>query len=128
VTKQNVNPFTPDTTVDDIMENPHKFGAPTFEEYKKNRNKWFPMIHANEESGMIALTDGPVRFRKDLKNIKLQVNGFDMKPEQVEKALGDYGYTLADIDLENRSSRLKKDIQMMPLGGGKYDVVVNFLP
>jgi hypothetical protein len=51
-----------------------------------------------------------------------------MKEEQVEKALGDHGYTLADIDLENRDSKLKKEIDMIPLGGGKYDLVVNFKP
>lgn len=109
---------------DDIQSDPHKFGAPTFMEYCLMREKYV----GREDDGMIAITDGPKKFRKDLNKIKLQVNGFDMVEEQVERALGDHGYTLADIDLQNRNSRLKKQIQMIPLGGGKFDLVVNFLP
>lgn len=108
------------------MANPHDYGCPTFEEYCKNRTKWNPQDR--EDEGMIVLTDGPKKFRKDLLKIKMQWNGHEMSPEHIERALLDNGYTLADIDLENRNSRLKKDIQMHPQGGGKYDVVVNFLP
>lgn len=110
--------------LDDLIANPHKFGCPTFEEFVLMRDQLVP----RDDEAMISLTDGPKMYRRDLNTIKFQVNGFDMKPEQVEKALGDHGYTLADIDLENRDSKLKKEIQMEPLGGGKYDVVVNFLP
>lgn len=110
--------------IEDLIADPHKFGCPTFEEFSKARDKWLP----REDEAMVMLTDGPQRFRNDLRKITFQVHGKEMKPEQVERALGDYGYTLADIDLENRNSRLKKQVEMTPLGGGKYDVVVNFLP
>lgn len=118
------SPFTKDTDVSDIMEDPHKFGCPTFEEYCKARDKFLP----RDDDSMIMLTDGPKRFRNDLKKIKFQINGKDVLEDHVERALSDFGYTLADIDLENRNSRLKKKVEMTPLGGGKYDVVVNFLP
>jgi len=110
--------------LDDIIADPHKFGAPTFEEFAAMREKYL----GRDDDAMIAITDGPKKFRKDLKKIKFQVHGLDMKEEQVEKALGDHGYSLSDIDLENRNSKLKKEIQMVPLGGGKFDLVVNFLP
>lgn len=113
-----------DVQLDDIIANPHKYGAPTLEEFAALREKYL----GREDDAMIALTDGPRTFRKDLERIKFQVNGFDMKEEQVEVALGDYGYTLSDIDLENRNSLLKKQIEMVPLGGGKFELVVNFLP
>jgi len=113
-------------TIEDLQRNPNKYGLPTFEQYTKQRAKWNP--GTNAEDSMIVLTDGPKQFRKDLCKIHFKVHGKEMPEEQIEIALGDHGYTLADIDLENRGSRLKKDIQMMPLGGGKYDLVVNFLP
>lgn len=113
-------------TIEDLMANPAKYGVPSFEDYCKNRGKWNP--GGREDESMIVLTDGPQKFRRDLQKIKLQIHGNEMPPEHIERALSDYGYTLADIDLENRNSRLKKDIQMHPQGGGKYDVVVNFLP
>lgn len=118
--------ITSSTTIEDLMKDPNAFGIPTFEQYQKNRAKWNPQMGA--EDAMISMTEGPKKFRKDLNKIIFQVNGFEMVEEQVERALGDHGYTLADIDLENQSSRLKKDIQMVPQGGGKYDLVVNFLP
>lgn len=111
-------------TVEDVMQDPHKFGMPTFQEFAANRQRWVK----REDDSMIMLTDGPNKFRKDLHKIKFQVHGNDMPEEHVERALSDYGFTLEDIDLENRGSRLKKKIDMIPLGGGKYDVVVNFLP
>lgn len=114
------------TTMEDLLKNPTQFGIPSFETYKKNRHIWNP--GAVEESGMIALTDGPKLFRRDLNKITFRVHGHDCKEEQVEKRLGDFGYTLSDIDLENRNSRLRKTINMIPQGGGKYDLVVDFLP
>lgn len=123
---KSATPFTPQTTMEDLMANPTKYGVPTFAEYKKNRDKWNP--GGREDESMIVLTDGPQKFRKDLLKIKLKINGHEMPPEKIEVELKNHGYTLADIDLENRNSRLRKDIQMHPQGGGKYDVVVNFLP
>lgn len=114
------------TTVEDLMRDPNAYGIPTFEQYQRNRDKWNPGTHA--EAAMESITAGPQKFRKDLNKIKLQVNGKEMVEEQVERALSDFGYTLADIDLSNRASKLRKDIQMVPQGGGKYDLVVNFLP
>jgi hypothetical protein len=113
-------------TLEDLVANPNKFGAPTFEQYTKARDKWNPQVRDDES--MIMLTDGPTKFRKDLKKIIFKVHGKEMVQEQVERALSDFGYGLADIDLENQRSTLKKEINMVPQGGGKYDVVVNFLP
>ena len=108
------------------MQNPNAYGIPTFEQYKVARAKWNPSM--DDEASMIAITDGPKKFRRDLNKLILQVNGHEMPEEQVERALSDFGYTLGDIDISNRDSKLKKDIQMVPQGGGKYDLVVNFLP
>ncbi len=111
-------------TNEDIQLNPHKYGAPTFEEFVKIRDRFFP----REDDSMVFLTDGPQKFRKDLNKIIFKIHGKEVTENQVEVALGDFGYTLGDIDLENRNSRLKKSMQMIPQGGGKFDIVVDFLP
>lgn len=117
--------ITAATTFDDILENPNAYGAPTFTQFRKNKAKWL----GSHDDQMIALSEGPTIGRKDLKKIRYQLHGVDLLSEDtVERALNDHGYSLADIDLDNRNSRLKKEINMIPLGGGKFDVVVNFLP
>lgn len=114
------------TTIEDLMANPHAYGIPSFEDYQRNPGKW--NMGANPEAAMESITAGPQKFRKDLNKIIFKINGKEMPEDHVERALSDFGFTLEDIDLGNRKSLLKKDIQMIPQGGGKYDLVVNFLP
>lgn len=112
-------------TMEDIIADPEKYGAPTFEQFKMMREKFM----GRYDDQMVALSQGPLMGRKDLCKIRYQINGIELPNEEaVEKALSDYNHTLADIDLDKQNSRLKKSIQMVPLGGGKFDVVVNFMP
>lgn len=113
------------TTIEDLARDPHSYGLPTLEEYAKVRDKMW----GRDDDAMAAISDGPQWFRKDLRKIILKVNGLELaSEEEVERALSDHGYSLADIDLENRQSKLKKTVDMIPQGGGKFDVVINFLP
>ncbi len=113
-------------TIEDILANPNKYGAPTFEQFLSNKAKWTK----RSDDSMITLTDGPEKFRKDLKKIKFFIHGVELSGEDaVERALGDHGFSLEDIDLTNRGSALKKEIMMKPVGGGlEHEVHVNFLP
>lgn len=112
-------------TIEDLMANPNKYGAPTYEQFVLSYSKY----QKRGDEAMVAITEGPQSFRKDLNTIKFQINGVELPNEEaVEMALLDHGYSLMDIDLENRDSRLKKTIEMVPQGGGKYDIVVNFIP
>lgn len=113
------------TSIEDLAQDPKAYGLPTFAEFQKNKKKWTP--GSNPERGMIALTDGPRTDREGLKNIITQVNGESMPHERVERVLSDYGYTGKDINLL-KETRLKKTIRKIQLGGGYYDMVVNFLP
>jgi len=113
------------TTIEDLQANPNAYGVPTFEQFCREREKWM----GRYDDSMATLSQGPTQFRKDLQKIIYQIHGVPLNSEEeVEKALADHGYTLADIDLEKRDSKLKKTINMHPKGGGKYDIVVNFLP
>lgn len=113
-------------TVEDIARNPHRFGLPTYEEFCKNPTKW----RRRDDEAMTRLTEGPSLHRKDLKRIRYFIHSVELiSEESVEKALSDYGFTLADIDLTNKDSALKKEVNYVPVGGGlEHDVHVNFLP
>lgn len=113
------------TTLEDLQADPSAYGIPTFAQFCSARDKFM----GADDQAMVSITDGPRKFRDGLEKIRYQVSGVDVGGEDmVERALSDHGYSLADIDLENQNSKLKKAIQMMPLGGGKYDLVVNFMP
>ena len=113
-------------TIEDILQNPHKYGAPTYEEFLVMREKWV----RRPDEAMTKLTEGPTQFRKELKAIKYSFMGLSLSSEEaVEKALGDHGYSLDDIDPTNSHARLKTDMQQIPVGGGlDYEVHVNFSP
>lgn len=111
-------------TIEDLQADPAKYGAPTFVQFCANKGKYL----GRYDDAITAIGDGPTKFRKDLNKIRYQIHYVDIKESEVERALSDYGYSLADIDLENQKSTLKKKMDMIPLGGGKYDIVVNFLP
>lgn len=108
------------------MADPNSFGAPTFEQFCKNPTKW----RKRKDTQMIALSDGPTQFRKDLKKIRYFVHGEELSSEEsVEQMLIDHGFTLDDIDLDNKSGRLAKTIDLVDVGGGlDHEIHVNFLP
>lgn len=111
--------------MEDLMRDPTAYGVPTLQEFSRNRAKFF----GHEDDDLISLFEGPVQYRKDLNKIKYQVYGCDIPSlEKVEAMMHDHGYTKADLDLKSRNPKLKRTMNMVPQGGGKYDVVVNFLP
>lgn len=111
--------------MEDIMQNPEKYGAPSFKTFVKNRSFW-----KRKKDQMAILTGGPSLFRRELKRIRYFCHGKELASEEaVETMLADHGFTLDDIDLENRETRLKKEINNMPVGGGlDHEIHVNFLP
>lgn len=116
------------TTIEDLQNDPHAFGLPTLHEFTMNKEKWM----GRPDEHMIALTDGPRHNRKNLRRIKYFIKGIPLPNEEaVEKALADHGYTLADINLDDplsKKSALKKVLRNVDVGGGLFDVIVNFFP
>lgn len=119
-----MRPLPRPVSMEELMLDPHKFGAPTFEEFTRGRGR------VRKDQQMIALTDGPKNFRKDLKKIRYFCHGEELPNEEsVEKMLADHGYTLEDIDLENKIGRLRKTINYVDVGGGlDHELHINFLP
>lgn len=115
------------TTIEQLMADPKSYGIPSFEEYSRNPGKW----KVRTDRSMAALEQGPNIARRELQKVKYKINGVELGTiEAAERAILDYGYTLEDLELgkDGRKSKLKYEMNMIPQGGGKYDVEVNFLP
>ncbi len=118
---------SPVTRIEDLIANPKAYGLPSFEDFQRNPD----LFRIRKDASMISLDRGPTSFRKDLGKVKYKVHGVDLKSqEEAETAILDAGYSLEDLELgrDGKSSRLKYEMNMIPQGGGKYDVEVNLLP
>lgn len=59
-------------TVEDLLEDPRKYGAPTFEDFRKGKY----LKPQSEDDKMGLLDNGPNRIRKQIRKMKWIVNGF----------------------------------------------------
>ena len=102
-------------TTDDIMNNPEKFGAPTFEAFKRQRDKY--MKNHNQTFDRIE-KGGSVANRFTKKQV-YEIEGYRCKTlEEVERVALNMG-----IDLNT----MKYSAEFCPLGGGQADVLVKFM-
>ena len=102
-------------TLEDLLANPRKYGAPTFEEYKRDPSKWQIDWAKIADNGSQDAT-----FKKHLKKTYNKVLGY--KAETIEKAetiANDHGLTLS-------SMRIKPQVE--PIGGGWFNLAVEFMP
>ena len=113
----NLSHFT-NATVEDLVADPKKYGAPTFEEFCKNREKFF----GRWDDAFVAVDKGSQNLDKIVKGYKYEVIGVECNSlEQVETRCRDVG-----IDLEGRGFDIKPRI--IDLGGRVCEVIVNFVP
>lgn len=102
-------------SVNDIMTNPSKYGAPTFDTFKSNRDNYIQ--NHNKTFGTID-KGGAVSNRYTKKQI-YEIEGYRCKTlEEVERVALDLGINLR---------ALKYEAQFLPLGGGQADVLVKFI-
>lgn len=107
--------FNESTTMDDVLENPTRYGVPTPEEFRKNPEKWL-----GREDEKFALCDkGSSLLSRVVKRHVFEIEGYRCKTlEEVEKVALGQGIPLKDLDYEP---------ELIPCGAGKYDVVVKFV-
>lgn len=110
-------------TVQDIMENPSAFGAPTFDEFKRNREKWIGRedeLLGYVDSGSGLLQSVVRRYKYSFIPIVMGLRGREISCkglEEVERMAIEHGTRLKDLDI---SPNMEQD------GGGKYLVHVRF--
>lgn len=104
-----------DTTLDEVIADPKKFGLPTFEEFKKN-----PKLLKIRTDLFDSIDNGPQRLLKNhIQKIRYQWKGYYFdKLEQVATAIENDGYDPKDLDYQP---------ELIPQGGGKCNVVVRIV-
>lgn len=99
---------------DDIVDNPHKFGWVTFNEFKKNPEKWI-----GRKDDVLASADKGSHTLKSIRKHIYEVEGYRCKGlEEVQKTAECMGIDLNDLEM-------KPD--MIQAGAGKFDVIVRFV-
>lgn len=101
--------------LDDLVQDPKKYGAPTFKEFCENYDK----ITKRDSFGVI--DKGSDLFKKSniVKRHVFEIEGHRCKTlEQVERIAKEYGWDLHQLDYRP---------EVIPLGGGKADILVKFV-
>jgi hypothetical protein len=102
-------------TLEDIVANPQAYGAPTFEQFCKNPDKYRLDWAKIADDGA-----SDPNFKKHLKKTYYKVLGY--KAETIEKA-----ETIAkDHGLRLSSMRIAPQVE--PLGGGWFNLAIEFMP
>jgi hypothetical protein len=103
-----------DADMDDVLEDPTKFGAPSFDDFKKNREKW--LGRDDEALGLADKGSGWAFVKKHI----YEIEGYRCKTlEEVEHVALCQGIPLRELDYRP---------QMLPRGCGKWDILVKFVP
>lgn len=107
--------FAESTDVEEVFENPHKFGMPTFEEFAKNSEKYL----GREDDAFAQIDQGSKNLDRHVQRHIYEIEGYRCKSlEEVEKVARSQGISLGALDYQP---------QVMPLGGGKCDILVKFV-
>lgn len=104
---------------DEIMSNPEKFGAPTFEQFKANRDKW--LGRWDDKFAEVDRGSRMPGLGRMIKKYKYQVEHYTCDSlEECEKVALSLG-----IDLQ--SNEYKYETVLVPQGGGTCDAVIKFI-
>lgn len=101
--------------LDEIIQNPNKFGAPTFEEFKRNKSKYV----GRDDDSLAIVDKGSNNLCRVVENQIYEIEGFRCKTlEEVERIAGDYGIPLRELDYRP---------ELIPQGGGKAKMLIKFV-
>lgn len=99
----------------EILENPSKFGMPTFEEFARNSEKYL----GREDDGFAQVDRGSRNLDRHVERHIYEIEGYRCKTlEEVERVAASQGIALGELDYQP---------QVIPLGGGKCNILVKFV-
>ncbi len=103
------------SSIEDLIRNPSAFGAPTFEEFSRNREKWV----GREDDKFSNVDRGSQILGKVAKKHVYEIEGFRCKTlEEVERVARQQGIPIKDLEYR---------AQLIPLGGGTADILIKFM-
>ena len=104
------------SNIADLVRDPTSYGAPTFAEFKRDKEKYL----GKRDDGFDQVDKGSGRLGKIAKKYKYEIEGRQCKTlEEVEK--------IAHCELGIDIDALEYRPELIPLGGGKCDVLVKFV-
>lgn len=102
---------------DEFFARPDKFGAPGFEEFKRSTAKY---LGKGTEEIFDWVDNGSHMLNPYIKKYKFEILGHRTdKLEKLYNIIRDYGIPFSQLEFQP---------ELIPLGGGKCDVLVKFLP
>lgn len=100
---------------DEIFEDPHKFGLPTFDEFARNRDKYL----GREDDRFSEADAGSKALNKHVQRHVYEIEGYRCKTlEEVERVARNQGIPLKELDYQP---------QVVPTSAGKCDLLVRFV-
>lgn len=100
--------------MEDIKANPAKYGAPTFEEFKRNPEKW-----TGRHDDLLSSADKGSQILKGVQKHIYEIEGYRCSTlEEVEKIAASQGIPIRSLDYRP---------ELIPLGGGKANILVKFV-
>lgn len=104
-----------DATFDDVMEDPTKFGLPTFDEFAKNPD----LLFGKEDERLTEVERGSTNLNRVVKRYIYEIEGYRCKTlQEVERVARSMGINLRELDYQP---------QMEPNTSGKFDIKVKFV-
>lgn len=103
---------------DDIMNNPHKYGLPSFEEFRKNPDPWREKWRGRHDEIMAIVDAGSANLKHHVVKHRYRFGEWEESSlERIEKLANDHGLSVMDLDFTSK---------VVPIGGGKCDILVEF--
>lgn len=101
--------------MNDLMRDPKSFGAPTFEEFKRNREKYV----GRDDDKITQVDKGSSFHHKIIDKYEYEIEGYRCKSlEEVERVAAEQGIALRELDYRP---------EFIPQGGGKANMRVKFV-
>lgn len=103
-----------DATIEDLLENPTKFGLPTLEQFARNKDKW----KIDPDQTLKAIDAGSKNLERHVSKHVYFVLGHKCDSlEKAEQVAQDFGVNIRDLDVRP---------EVVELGAGKCNIHVKF--
>ena len=104
-----------EAAIQDMVHTPSKFGAPTFEQFKANRDHYV----GREDDIMTKVDRGSELLKSRIKKYKFEVFNYRCKTlEEAEKVIRNNGFKLSDMEMAP---------ELIPLNSYDCDMLVRFV-
>jgi len=100
---------------EEILQDPTKFGAPTFEEFSRCPEKYL----GRDDDALSSVDNVDSCLKNRMKKVRFEIEGFRCRTiEEVERVALANGIPVRELDYTGH---------LIPQGGGEFDVLIKFI-